>query len=277
MAPRRSRAQARPPRARAAAVAATRAAGSRLATPGLGRFLPSGRSLAVGVGLASIAIGGYVILRASSAFAIDRVEIAGATPAVRHQVRAAVAPLAGSSLLALDGAALERRVEALPTVVAASDDRAVPHPLRLRIVPETVVAALRRGHDTWLVSARGRVVARIPTGSRRELTRIWVKRSVPVAAGAFLAADSGGAAARALALAARFPARVATAALVHGSLVLRLRSGLELRLGDPTDVRLKLAIARRALRQLPAGTTYLDLGVPGRPIAGTNPQLSTGG
>jgi hypothetical protein len=37
-------------------------------------------------------------------------------------------------------------------------------------------------------------------------------------------------------------------------------------------VRLKLAIARRALRGLPAGTAYLDVSVPGRPVAGTQPS-----
>jgi len=50
-----------------------------------------------------------------------------------------------------------------------------------------------------------------------------------------------------------------------------------LRLGEPTDVRLKLAIARRALRVLPAGATYVDVSVPGRPVAGTDPQVSGGG
>jgi hypothetical protein len=76
----------------------------------------------------------------------------------------------------------------------------------------------------------------------------------------------------------RFPARVKTVSLVRGELAFNLRSGLELRLGDPTDVRLKLAIARRALEQLPSGVTYLDVSVPGRPVAGsTNPQLSSTG
>ena len=78
------------------------------------------------------------------------------------------------------------------------------------------------------------------------------------------------------AFADRFPARIATAAVTHGELAFRLRSGLELQLGAPTDIRLKLAIARRALRGLPTGATYLDVSVPGRPVAGTNPQLSGG-
>jgi hypothetical protein len=55
-------------------------------------------------------------------------------------------------------------------------------------------------------------------------------------------------------------------------LLFRLRSGLEIRLGRPADVRLKLAIARRALRGLPSGTTYLDVSVPERPVAGTQPS-----
>jgi len=42
------------------------------------------------------------------------------------------------------------------------------------VVPETPVAAVRRGRETWLVSARGRVIARIPKGSEGALTRIWV-------------------------------------------------------------------------------------------------------
>ena len=79
-------------------------------------------------------------------------------------------------------------------------------------------------------------------------------------------------------MAQRFPAHISTAFLARGELVFRLRSGLELRLGDPTDVRLKLAIARRALAALPTGATYVDVSVPERPVAGVdNPQLSSGG
>jgi hypothetical protein len=114
----------------------------------------------------------------------------------------------------------------------------------------------------------------VPNGSFPAFARVWVPRATSVAVGGFLAADQGGAAARALALATRFPARIATAALEHGKLVFRLRSGVELRLGDPNDVRLKLAIARRALAQLPSGATYLDVSVPGRPVAGVDSQVS---
>jgi len=270
----RRRAQARQPRARAAVVPLRR--------PALGgrwrRIAPSRRSLVVGVGLLALAIGGYAALRASSAFAVAQIEVRGAPPGVRAQVRRVAAAVRGRSLLALDAGALERRVDALPTVVSMRYDRAFPHTLRITVVPERPVAVLHRGRELWLVSARGRVITHLRRGAEAGLPRVWVPTTAPVAAGAILPPAHGLVAAEALALAARFPARVETATFAHGELTFRLRSGLELRLGQPTDLRLKLAIARRALVVAPVGTTYLDVSLPQRPVAGTdNPQVSTGG
>ena len=204
------------------------------------RFLPSGRSILVGLALLALACGAYVAARQTSTFAVAHIEIAGGSPDIRRQVRRELAPLVGTSLLSLDGSSLERRVESLPSVVSVAYDRAFPHTLRLTIVPETSVAVLHRGTQTWLLSGRGRVVVSIVPGTYPALPRVWVPR----------------------------------ATMTHRELVLRLRSGLELRLGDPTDVRLKLAVARRALRGLPAGTAYLDVSVPDRPVAGINPRVS---
>ena len=65
----------------------------------------------------------------------------------------------------------------------------------------------------------------------------------------------------------RFPSRVVSVATTD-ELTLRLRSGLELRMGDMGDVDLKLAVAGRVLPLLPRGTGYLDVSVPHRPVAG---------
>ena len=53
-------------------------------------------------------------------------------------------------------------------------------------------------------------------------------------------------------------------------LTLVLRSGLELRLGDAGDLRLKLAVARRILLLQGAETSadYIDVSVPERPVVG---------
>lgn len=222
-----------------------------------------------------VLIGAYFAARETSTFAVRTIDVRGGTPALRKQVRTALAPVVGTSLLALNRRAIERRVDALPAVVSTSYDRAFPHTLRVRVVPEVPVAVLHRGKEAWLVSARGRAIKQIKAGTRLGLPRIWVPTAAQVTAGGFLTPDDGGTAAHALALAAGFPARFTTVSFAHGELTMQLRLGIELRLGEPVDVRLKLAIARRALHLLPAGSTYLDVAVPQRPVAGSNSQLST--
>jgi len=230
--------------------------------------LPSRRSLAIGLGLIALAGGLYAVARETSAFAVRHVEVVGGSPLLRAHVRKELASVRGTNLLALDGSSLERRVAALPWVVSATYDRAFPHTLRIAIVPETPVAVLHSGTQTWLVSARARVITPLVPGTRPLLPRIWVPTAAPVTVGGFLAPMYGGTAARTLGLVRRFPARIATATLAHDELTFALRSGVELRFGAPADIRLKLAIARRALRVLPSGSTYLDVSVPGRPVAG---------
>jgi cell division protein FtsQ len=268
---RRGRTQGPPPRARAAVAALPR--GGLAAW----KFLPSARSLLVGAGLIAVAVGAYAAARQTSMFAISAIEVTGAPAPLRAQVRQTAAPLLGTSLLALDGATLRSRLEALPAIVSVRYDRGFPHTLRVAVVPERPVAVVRKGRESWLVSARGRVVTRLARGAEGGLPRVWVAKATQITSGDVLTDGDGGKAARALAFAGALPMRIAVASVSHGQLLFKLRSGLELRLGTPTDLRLKLAIARRALRGLPDGATYLDVSVPGRPVAGGNPQLSTGG
>ena len=65
-----------------------------------------------------------------------------------------------------------------------------------------------------------------------------------------------------------FRGHVRDVSSTDGSLVFRLRSGLELRLGDEEDLALKLAVAGRIL-PLVRGATYLDVSLPARPVAGS--------
>jgi cell division protein FtsQ len=250
------------PRVRAAALPLPRLRPARL--------LPSLRSLLVGLGLLAIAGGAYAVALETPLFSVDRVAVAGAPPDVARQVRTALAPVGGHSLLGLDGADVERRVLALPSVVAVRYDRAFPHELRIRVVPERPVAVLRRGAESWLVSARGRVIRALPRAGLPPLPRIWLDPATAVEPGQTLADDAGGAAARALAplLTAPLPVRVRAAAYDGVVLRLRLANGVDVRFGSPASLRLKLAVLRRILRVLPAGTTYVDLSVPERPVSG---------
>ncbi len=232
----------------------------------LARFLPSRRSLAVGAALVALGAGCYVIALETSLFAISRVEVTGGPAAVNAQVVRALAPFVGTSLVGLDGGAVLQHVEALPTVVSATYDRAFPNTLSLRIVPEHPVAVLRTGPTAWLVSARGRVMRALGSATMPALPRIWMtEKSVRV--GDLLAPQRGGTLTRVLAAAPLFRARISTAAVASGSLVFHLRSGLEVVLGRPTDIALKVAVAAKVLTQLPSGTRSIDVSVPSRPVA----------
>lgn len=234
----------------------------------LAGLAPTRRSVAVGLGIVALALGGYLIARETPLFAIDRIEVEGGSPQVVRQVRGALASLTGTPLVGLDGSAVLRRVDALPTVVRASYDRAFPHTLRVTVVPERPAAVLRSGPASWLVSARGRVIERLPDQAIPSLPRVWVSSRTPVRLGADLAPAGSATAARAVGLAGSFGSRVASASDTDGVLVFHLRSGLELVLGDGGDVKLKLAVAERALTMLPPGSTFLDVSIPGRPVSG---------
>jgi cell division protein FtsQ len=237
--------------------------------PLLARLAPSRRSLAIGLGILAFAFGAYGIARVTSLFAISSIEVRGGSPQLSAQVRHALAPLVGASLVGLDGTAVVRKLDALPTIVSASYDRAFPHTLRITVVPERPAAVVRSGSSSWLASGRGRIMERLRSSIYPKVPKIWVAGRTPVRVGAELTPAGGGVAARAVGLSGAFAARIALASFTEGSLVFRLRSGLELLLGDPSDVELKVGVAERALLALPAGTAYLDVSVPGRPVSGT--------
>jgi cell division protein FtsQ len=250
---------------------------TRPGTPALYRFVPSGRALAIAAAVVAGAGGLYLVARETSMFAVRRVEVHGAPPAVAAQVRTALGRFEGANLLALDGAAVERTLDELPTVLSATYDRAFPHTLRVRVVPETAVAVIRRGGDAWLGSARGRVIAHVPRGRYRSLPRIWLPPATDIEVGGLLTGDAA-ASAHALRafVAARFAHRVLWGRVANGELTLALRSGLELEFGPPTSLDLKIAVVQSIVPALAppsaGGPRYLDVSVPDRPVAGTNPQ-----
>jgi cell division septal protein FtsQ len=242
------------------------------------QLVPSGRSLVLGIALVSIAIGLYGIARETSLFAVSRIEVDGASPAVADQVRGALRAYDGQSLVGVNAARVAQRAETLPTVHAAVVDRAFPHTLQVRVEPEVPVAVLRRGGEAWLVSVRGRVIVPSAPGANPALPRIWLPLRTEIEVGAMLGDEPGGLAARSMAafVGSGFPNLVAFVRAADGRLSLGLRGGLEIRLGAPADLRLKIAIVRRILPTLAApsagGPDYLDVAVPERPVAGRNPQ-----
>ena len=257
------------PRARAVSASASfprSASGGRLE---LSRVAPSGRSLLIAFLILFTGLGLYAAARATSAFAVDRIAVEGASPEVAAQVRKALAPALGESLLGLDLDELTRRAEGVPMVAAASFDRAFPHTLEIAVVPEAPVAVLRQGASSWLAAAGGRVVGALDKGARPGLPRVWLKRDVDVRVGEPLAGPSRRALTAVAPLVERpLPSAVNSVVVGRDGLTLELRSGIELRLGDTSDLAVKLEVARHVLPQLGDLDGYLDVSVPERPVAG---------
>lgn len=217
----------------------------------------------------------YAGARQTSVFAVREIVVTGVPPRAAAEVRAALRPLDGQSLVGLRPDDVVRRATALPRVESVTYDRAFPHTLRVVVEPERPLAVLRSGSESWLVSRTARVIARLPRGGHPALPRIWKPASTEVNVGATLAPGDGAAEVAALAplRSVGMAGRVATVKIAGGQIAYVLRGGLEVRAGRGRDLPLKLTIARRILAQTRVAG-YLDVSVPERPVGGVNSQLS---
>ena len=237
--------------------------------------LPSGRSIAIGVAIVAAALLVLVVARDTSVFAVRTIEVSGPDRKLDRRVESALAPLRGRSLLKVNGGELTRLATALPQVAAVTYDRAFPNTLRVTVQPEQPVAVVRHGMGAWLVSRNGRLLAKIRQRTHESLPRIWIAQPLGVPVGATL--PSGGGAEQVTLLdaarGARLAREISSVSQQQGQWVYVLRGGLEIRVGDTTDLPLKLAVAGEILRHA-AVTGYLDVSVPQRPVAHDNAQVS---
>ena len=252
----------------------------RASVPDIRQLIPSGRSLAVGLLLALLAVGVFFGARDTSVFAVRTLDVRGGTPELRAQVRAALAGEVGRSLLRVSSGAVAAQVVPIPDVRSFTYDRAFPHTLRVVVRREVPVLVVRRvpGREAFLVGASGRVIRTLPHSRLSHMPRLWVTKAVDVEVGSPLPPTLA-AAATALAplRGAGLPGGVAAVRVGKDELTMQLGGGLEVRLGDTGDLRLKLAIARRILRATDAvagGSGYLDVSVPLRPVLSTEPQVA---
>jgi cell division septal protein FtsQ len=224
----------------------------------------------------------YLAARETPLFAVRTVAITGGSEAVRKAVREAAQPVEGESLVALDGKALVRELEALPSVRSASYDRAFPSTLRIFVHPELPLGIVRLGPDRWVVSERGRIIRRYTSDSER-YPRFRLPGRPNVVPGSYMTDPGAQVVLGALAVVPRnFPVRIQMVRLEGGRLTMDLWAPWgrpELRLGEAVDVQAKLAVAAVVLRSLSAdersSVGYVDVSVPERTVVGSNPQVES--
>jgi cell division protein FtsQ len=230
----------------------------------------------------AVVVGLYVLALKSSLFAVEKVQIRGATPALSLQIRTAVKPFRGRSLVGLDKAGVEQAILAIPEVRTVQVDRAFPNTLSVSVAREHPVAVLRRGRDAWVIATSGKVVRSLRRGRSRNLPRIWAPASAAVVVGEPVANFGVRTAVRVLAaLDDSGHSLHPTSVVAHdGELTLTTGSNIELRFGDASQVALKLAVAEKILPDLTSPSAgsiaYLDVSVPDRPVGGTGLKSNQG-
>jgi cell division protein FtsQ len=244
--------------------------------PALGRFAPSWRSLLVGLALLAAGLLAYLAARDTSLFAVRTVVVRGGTPELRADVRQALRGQQGVPLLRIDENVLDRALGSVSGVRSFTFDREFPNTLEVVVRAERPVLLVRQGASSYLVSASGRVLRTVPHPRLSRLPRVWVTRDVAldVNAPAPLAVRAAAAALAAL-QGAPLPGGVRVVEGTVQGLTLVLSHGVQVRLGDSGDLRLKLAIARRLLVMTglaAADSGYLDVSVPQRPVVSLNSQ-----
>jgi hypothetical protein len=264
--------------ARRRSTARTAVLPARRTLPDVARFTPSGRSILVGLAIFALAVAAYVGARETSVFAVRSIVVRGGTPQLRASVTQALAPEAGRSLLRVDEGDLDRRLAAVTGILSFRYDRAFPHTLRVVLRADPPVLVVRQLPSAYyLISASGRVLRPLAHPHLSHLPRLYVPHESTVRVGQVLPAGLSAAAAVLAALRGT-PLTAPVLFVTHGphGFALELQGGLEVRLGDDGDLRLKLAIARRILRTTAAATTrggYLDVSVPERPVLSSHSQV----
>lgn len=238
---------------------------------------PSARAALAGAGIVVALAVAYVAARATPLFTVRSIEVGGGPPAVADDVREALAPLEGASLVGLNPDDVAARVRAVPSVRSAWVDREFPHTLSVAVAPERPLAVVRRDERAWVVAESGRVIATTRPHGRAWLPRIRLRLDeVPTLGETLAAADAGAVLETLRRLPDPFPVRVLFAQIEEGAVVLMVEGWIELRLGPPSDLDAKLRAAGAVLRAMTAderdATGYVDAALPERVVASPDLQ-----
>src|SRR5690348_9357068 len=137
-------------------------------------LVPTGRSILVALAILLAAGGAYAVARETSIFAVRTLDVRGGTPAIRAEVRTALAGELGRSLLQVGGGDLDGRLAKISGVRSFRFDRRFPNTLEVTVAAERPVLIIRQGKTAFLVSATGRVLRPLTSPRLSSLPRLWL-------------------------------------------------------------------------------------------------------
>jgi cell division protein FtsQ len=220
--------------------------------------------------LAALGVGGWIALRGSSLSAVEKVRIGGAQGRQAAQIEAALRGTArGMSTLHVNVGALRAAVARFPVVRDLRVSPSFPHGLRITVIEQPPVAVLSAGGQRTAVAADGVVLGPEPISSA--LPSVRLAGVVPLTGRSVSDATTR---AELSILGAAPPTLLGwVQSISSGSegIVAAMRGGVQIYFGNATRAHAKwLAAARVLADSSAAGATYIDVRVPGRPVAGTS-------
>lgn len=223
------------------------------------------RLIALGLlGLVLVA-GYYLWLRDSSLFAVEQVEVKGASTDA-EQIGAAVSEAAqGMTTLNIDDEKLRTAVSQFPTVASVKADTTLLHKLTVTVTERPPVARVELGGEAVAVSADAYLLRRLEADTAE----------LPLIEGAEESGrlDAEGAAQAAIVGAAPEQLRgvidSASWSEDRGGVVLVMEDAPELRFGDGSEAERKWRAVAAVLTEPERGSpAYVDVRVPERPVSG---------
>jgi cell division protein FtsQ len=202
----------------------------------------------------------------SSFVRVEHVTVTGLTTKDAPRIRLAlIAAAHDMSTLEMQQNALNAAVSSFPVVKAVVAQPSFPHTLKIHVIEEQPVAVLAVGGERLLLAPDGSVLRGVVTGhplalirSRGAVPQDTLTDRVPLSA---------------LHVAAAAPAeladRIITITHAKQGILVHLRDGPELIFGNDSRPLAKWEAAASVLADPSSkGATYVDLRLPGRPIAG---------
>jgi cell division protein FtsQ len=207
-----------------------------------------------------------VLVAASGLFAARQIDVRGQIHLTADEIRRAASVHGAPSMLRLDTAAVERRVERLPWVADARVSISWPNTLVIRVTEWEPVAYVPNHGRYALVAASGRVLDEVIERPSAYVKLVGL-HTVP-RPGATLAVGN------AVDVVDRLPEalrrQVAGVDFSGGGVALRLSGGMAIRLGDISGMPEKAGAALAVLGANTTGCRYIDVSVPSAPVCGSN-------
>jgi cell division protein FtsQ len=200
----------------------------------------------------------------SPLLAVDTLQVRGSTHLTAEQILDAAGVHEGDPIVWIDTSAAVAGIEALPYVRAASLERQWPDTVRITVHERRPSAWVEGPTGPAVVDPTGRVLAEVDAAPPAMPQLLGA--TVPPPGGTV---DVVGAARVAGALPGLAAAGTTSVDTTDHGIVLHLATGGEIRMGEATQIRVKLNAALAVLdASRDAPPAYVDVSVPTNPVAG---------